>query len=147
MNLVRWQPRTLVRTPILNGSLEAELDRMFDWALGSERNCAAPGLALDVVQESNRYVVRADLPGLSREDVEITFQDGVLTIRGEKKKEETREEDRVHVRERFHGSFARTIRLPEQVNANGIEASMKDGVLELTLPFVPEAQPRKIEVK
>jgi HSP20 family protein len=147
MNLVRWQPKTLVRTPIIHGSLDTEFDRMFEWALGAERSCTrSMGPALDVIQEERRYLVRADLPGLGRDEVEITFQDGVLTIKGEKKQEECPESHRVHLRERPQGSFARNLRLPEKVDTDRIEATMKDGVLELALPFVPEAQPRKIQV-
>jgi HSP20 family protein len=102
--------------------------------------------ALDVIQDEQRYVVRADLPGLSRDEVEITFQDGVLTIKGEKKQDERPENHRLHLQERFHGSFTRNLRLPERVDTDKIEATMKDGVLELVLPFVPEVQPRKIVV-
>jgi HSP20 family protein len=91
-------------------------------------------------------MVRADLPGLGHDEVEITFQDGVLTIKGEKKQDERLENHRLHLQERFHGSFARNLRLPERVDADKIEATMKDGVLELVLPFVPEVQPRKIQV-
>jgi HSP20 family protein len=147
MNMVCRQPMTLVRTPIMHGSLNTELDRMFDWALGSDRpHTHRTGPALDVVQEEQRYVVRADLPGLGRDEVEITFQDGVLTIKGEKKQDERPENHRLHLQERFHGSFARNLRLPERVDTDKIEATMKDGVLELVLPFVPEVQPRKIVV-
>ena len=147
MNMVCRQPMTLVQTPMMNGSLTTELDRMFDWARGSERSYRhRTGPALDVVQEEQRYVVRADLPGLGRDEVEITFQDGVLTIRGETKQEERPENHRLHLQERFRGSFARNLRLPERVDMDKIEATMKDGVLELVLPFVPEVQPRKIQV-
>ncbi len=147
MNLVCRQPMTLVRTPITNGPLGTDIDRMLDWAFGSDRSYRHfSGPAVDVVEEEQRYLVRADLPGLGREDVEITYQDGVLTIKGEKKQSEQKENHRLHVRERFHGSFTRTLRLPEQVDVDKIEATMKDGVLELVLPFTPEAQPRKIVV-
>jgi len=147
MNMVCRQPMTLVRNPILHGSLNAELDRMFGWALGSDQSHThRAGPPLDVVQEEQRYVVRADLPGLGRDEVEITFQDGVLTIKGEKKQDESPENHRLHLQERFHGSFVRNLRLPERVDTDKIEATMKDGVLELVLPFVPELQPRKIVV-
>jgi HSP20 family protein len=147
MNMVCRQPMTLVRTPMMHGSLNTELDRMFDWALGPDlSHTHRAGPALDVIQDEQRYVVRADLPGLSRDEVEITFQDGVLTIKGEKKQDERPENHRLHLQERFHGSFTRNLRLPERVDTDKIEATMKDGVLELVLPFVPEVQPRKIVV-
>jgi HSP20 family protein len=147
MNLVCRQPMTMVRTPIMSGSPATELDRLFDWARGSDRSYRYhAGPALDVIQDEQRYVVRADLPGMSRDEVEITFQEGVLTIKGEKKQDERPESDRLHLQERFHGSFTRSLRLPERVDTDKIEATMKDGVLELVLPFVPEVQPRKIVV-
>jgi HSP20 family protein len=147
MNMVCRQPMTLVRTPMIHGLLNTELERMFDWALGPDRpDTHRAGPALDVIQEEQRYVVRADLPGLGRDEVEITFQDGVLTIKGEKKQAERPENHRLHLQERFYGSFTRNLRLPERVDADKIEATMKDGVLELSLPFVPEVQPRKIQV-
>ena len=147
MNIVCRQPMTAMQTPIMQGWLNTELDRMFDCALGSERSHRhRSGPALDVIQEEQRYVVRADLPGMGRDEVEITLQDGVLTIKGEKKQDERPENHRLHLQERSHGSFARNLRLPERVDTDKIEATMKDGVLELVLPFVPEVQPRKIQV-
>ena len=147
MNLVRWQPTTMVRSRL--GGFDHELDRLFDWAFNSaDLGCTRPMVpAMDVTEEENRYVVRADLPGLTRDEIEITYQDGVLTIKGEKKQETKSEDGRACCRERFQGKFGRNLQLPEKVDAARIEATMRDGVLEVTLPFNPEGQPRKIQVR
>ena len=147
MTLVRWQPKSMVRsnarTPI-----DTEFDRLFDWAFGTDRGVARPMVpAMDVVEEESRYLLRADLPGMTKEDLQITFQDGVLAIEGERKQETKSENSRTYCRERFEGRFARNLRLPDNVEVEQIQATMKDGVLELVLPFTPEAQPKKIEVK
>jgi HSP20 family protein len=151
MNLIRWQPRTVTRMgpPRELGTLTGELERIFDCSFGdSDRGpCSRPAVPpLDVIEEENRYVVRADLPGLTKDDIEITYQDGTLTIRGERKERDESNPGRVHLTERFCGSFGRNLRLPEKVDPERIEASFKDGVLGLVLPFTPEAQPKKIQI-
>lgn len=146
MNLVRWQPRAMTRGRV--GGFDNELDHLFDWALRSaDPGWARPMVpAMDVTEEDNRYVVRADLPGLTKDEIEITCQGGVLTLKGEKKAETKVENGRTHCRERFQGKFVRNLQLPEKVDLNAIAATMKDGVLELILPFSPETQPKKIQV-
>jgi len=147
MTLVRWQPKTLARNN-MRTSLDTEFDRLFDWAFGADRAVGRPMVpAMDVIEEESRFVLRADLPGMRKEDLQLTFQDGVLTIEGERKQESKSETSRTYCRERFEGKFARNLRLPDNVEVEKIEATMKDGVLELVLPFTPEAQPRKIQVK
>ena len=152
MSLVRWQPRTLLRARPGRDvdSFGNEMERLFDWAFsdvdsGRWNRPMVP--AVDVTEEDNRYVVHADLPGLTKDDIEITYQDGCLTLKGEKKIEKKEEkEGRVYYRERFEGKFGRNIQLPEKIDADKIEASFKDGVLELVLPFTPEAQPKRIQI-
>lgn len=146
MNLIRWQPRMPVRSRW--EEIDGDLDRLFNLALApAERSHVAPMTpAMDVTEEENRYVVRADLPGMSKDDIDITYQDGILTIKGERKGEVRREGARNYVRERFEGKFGRNLQLPEKVDSDRVEATMKDGVLELVLPFTPDAQPRKIQV-
>lgn len=145
MNLVRWQPRMLAPRG-LNG-IDQELERLFDWAIQGDANCGRQMMpALDVAEEENRYVVRADVPGLTKDEIDITYQDGVLTLKGERKREALPENGRSFLRERFEGKFGRNLRLPQNVDPSRIEARLKDGTLELVLPFTPEAQPRKIQV-
>ncbi len=149
MTLIRWQPKSLQNHPW--GCIDnADWDRLFGWALGepdrqSRMRHMVP--AVDVKEEEGRLVVTADLPGISKDDIEITFEDGVLTITGTTTEEkETKEDSRFHVRERFQGSFSRTLRIPEKVDMDKSEAKVKDGVLELVLPYKPEASPRKIQI-
>ena len=103
-------------------------------------------LALDVVEHQSEYLVKASLPGVKPEDVEITFNKGLLTIRGELKDELETEQGKVHLRERRYGSFVRTISLPTTIQADNIQADYKDGVLTLHLPKAEEAKPRRITV-
>ena len=152
MAIVRWQPRNLVHGHPLREmeNAQTEFDRLWDWALGggtdgSWNRSLVP--AMDVVEEENRYLVRAELPGLTRDDIEITYQDGILTLKGEKKVSEEKKNGRYFLRERFEGKFGRNLQLPEKVDVDKIEASFSNGILELVLPFTPEAQPRKIEIK
>ncbi len=143
MNLVRWQPRSAVGEQDV---LRNEVDRLFEWALGTTDGAWARPMvpAMDVVEEENRYVVHADLPGLSKDDLEITYQDGILTLKGERRRPE--KTGRVYCRERFEGKFGRNLQVPQKIDPDKIEATFKDGVLELVLPFAPEAQPRKIKI-
>lgn len=151
MAIVRWQPRNLVRINPAQEmeTIHSELDRIWDWAFGNENGGMSRPLvpAMDVLEEDNRYVIRAELPGVTKDDLEITYQDGLLTLKGERKQKESSKQGRFFVRERFEGKFGRNIQLPEKVDPDKIEARFEDGVLELTLPFTPEAQPRKIEIR
>jgi len=102
---------------------------------------------IDVSETNKEYRVTAELPGLTKDDIDVSLQEGVLTIRGEKK-EEDKEERGGHVRvERSYGSFARRIPLPSEVNECGIEADFKNGVLSVHLPKTEEAHGTRIEIK
>jgi HSP20 family protein len=140
-------------------SLRSEMDRLFDNFFGGFPSLAnlrqtlpaAQGLtpALDVKETEKELVVKADLPGIDEKDIQLTIQDGVLSLRGEKKTERKDERDNYYVMERSYGSFQRSIRLPETVNDEKAEARFDKGVLTITLPKRPEmvkAQ-KKIEIK
>jgi len=105
------------------------------------------GARIDVRETPNQFVVQADLPGFKKEDIDVTFQDGVLTLAGERKREEKKEEENFHFVERRVGCFARAIRLPDGVKPDSVRASLKDGVLTITVDKTEEVKPRKIEVK
>jgi HSP20 family protein len=104
-------------------------------------------LALDVAETEDKFIVKASLPGINPDDLEITFTDNVLSIKGEIKEEQDIEEGKYHLRERRYGLFQRSIALPVPVDADHIEAVYKDGVLTLSIPKVEEIKPRKISVK
>jgi HSP20 family protein len=121
-------------------NLQDELDRLF----GSQSDFWAP--ALDVREDKDKFVIRTELPGLKREDIEVSLQDGTLVISGERKFEEVEEGVEVRRQERYYGKFQRALTLPELVAADKVKADYKDGVLTVTLPKTEEAKPKKIDV-
>ncbi len=136
-----------------------EMDRLFDNfltgmpTLSNLRQAipAAQGLtpAWDIKETEKELVVKADLPGIDEKDVQLTIHDGVLSLRGEKKSERKDERENYHLMERSYGSFQRSMRLPETVDEDKIEANFDKGVLTVTLPKRPEMMKaqKKIEIK
>lgn len=125
------------------------LNRAFDQAFGAAAGARVWVPALDVAERGDAYVVHADLPGVSPEAVDISFEQNVLTIRGTKPAShdaQTEGEIRVFAAERVQGSFERSIRLPEFVDAEQIGATFTNGVLTVTVPKAKAAQPRKISI-
>ena len=102
---------------------------------------------LDVTEDENAVSVRAEVPGMDPKDIHIEVDEGVLTLRGEKKEEKDEQKDGRHWTERRYGSFARAISLPAYVDAGKVEAKYKDGVLSITLPKTEQAKPKQVEVK
>ncbi len=151
--LVRWEPfRGLRRRGNVFNELvdmQQEMNRMFDEFFGERRSDLAEGNwmpAVDVSENESSIAVRAELPGMSHEDVELNLQDNVLTIKGEKKQEQQEEKKNYHRAECCYGSFTRAFTLPVNVEQEGIQATFKDGVLEITLPKTEEAKPKKIVI-
>jgi HSP20 family protein len=109
---------------------------------------SAPAWAppVDISERSDAYVFTVELPGVKVEDLEIAFQDGLLTIQGERPLTQDSPDEQVHVLERRYGLFRRSITLPLHVKADAIEASTEDGVLQVVVPKVEEAKPKRIEV-
>ena len=110
---------------------------------------ARQGLAprLDVVERENEFVVQAEMPGIARDDIEVTLENGILTISGEcrNEKEETNG-SRLIRQERQYGKYVRSLRLGKEVDEKKVKANYKDGILELTLPKSEEVKPKKINV-
>jgi HSP20 family protein len=111
---------------------------------GAERE-EAP--ALDLYEEKDDIVVKAELPGIDKNNIEVNLTDHTLTIKGEKKKEEEIKEENYYRSERSYGAFMRTLELPKDVHADKVKASFKDGVLEVRLPKTEEAKAKEIKVK
>jgi HSP20 family protein len=131
-------------------SLQDEINRLFESSFtnggGSDvLNTWAP--ALDVYEDSDNLIVRAEIPGMKKEDIEISFQGGVLTISGERRTEKKVEDSQLAREERFFGRFTRSVSLQKQVNPANVKATYKDGILTVTLPKAEEAKPRQIEVQ
>jgi HSP20 family protein len=103
-------------------------------------------MPLDIVRHENDVTLRLDVPGMDREQLEVTVDRGILTISG-KRHEERTENDKFFVRERRMGTFTRRMRLPENLNADAVEASYDKGVLEVRIPVLEQAKARKIEVR
>lgn len=102
---------------------------------------------VDVVEQKDAYMIKAELPGVSKNDVKIVLQENVLTIKGEKKQESEQKDSDYHRIERSYGTFERSFTLPTGVRSDKIDATYKDGVLTITLPKAEEAKPKEIEVK
>ena len=101
----------------------------------------------DVVESEKQYTVTAEMPGIDVKDLDVTFSDGLLTIKGEKKQQKEEEGKDYHRIERYYGSFRRSFRIPEKIQDDNIDASYKDGVLKLVLTKATPGEPKKIEVK
>ena len=144
-NITRWNP---IREM---AAMQNALDRMFDegWrGWQGEDAMGTRSLALDVQEDDNNYVITTALPGVQADNIKINLQNDYLTIEGEIPEQTTEKQDsRFLMRERSYGRFSRTIRLPQPVNRDRVEATYEDGILRLTLPKSEEAQPRQITVK
>ena len=103
--------------------------------------------AVDIKEEAERFVLHADIPGVSADDIEVSMEKGILTVKGERKHESTESAEGYKRLERSHGVFIRRFSLPDSVDSENISASSQDGVLEVVLPKQAPQQPRKIEVK
>jgi HSP20 family protein len=152
MNIMKWQRPTLSTWPSFGrlANLHDEIDRLFESPL-SELTRTSQLLsgwtpALDVFEDKDSFVVKAELPGMKKEDIEVSLHDGALSISGERKTESKREDSEVYRSERFFGRFQRSVTLPTTVAADKVKAAYNDGVLTITLPKTEEAKPRKIDV-
>lgn len=146
---------TLIRTPrnsaarYLNNDLDAMFEGFFRPLRWTEQETASEGLAprLDVIERKDDYVVRTEIPGARKDDIEVSVEDGVLTISAETKSEiEANDGERVLRQERRFGRYLRSLRLDKTVDDKKVKASYKDGVLELVLPKAEEVKPKKITV-
>lgn len=141
MAIVRWDPAAE-----LAGMEIDRLNRMFAEFYGEpfSRGWLPP---VDIYETDNHeVVVKAELPDLKREDINLTFENGVLTLKGERKFDTDTKQDNYHRRERRYGAFSRSFTVPNTVDAGRISASYKDGVLTITLPQREEAKPKQISV-
>ncbi len=131
--------------------LERELTDWFGELDSNLSGCGVVGRgfapAVDLYEEDDAFIARAELPGIDKKDLDISIKDGVLTVKGEKKgRAEEQKEGKYYRRETWAGSFERRIALPERVDAEKVSAEMKDGVLTIRVPKLPEAKPQKIDI-
>lgn len=102
--------------------------------------------AADIVERDDEYLIKAELPGVERDDIDIHLENDVLTITGERKLEETKDTDKTHRVERFYGRFSRSFRVPDNVDTSAIKADSKDGVLNLHLPKTEAKKPQAVKI-
>jgi HSP20 family protein len=146
MAIVRWEPFRELST------LQNEMNRLFNTAF----DAPAPGNggsalrrwmpAMDLVETDDHFVLRADLPGVNEDDVKIEFEDGTLTVSGERKAEHESKNEGYYRVERAFGSFSRSLTLPQGVDAEAVTAHFDHGVLEVRIPKPEQRKPRRIEI-
>ena len=152
MNLTRWQRPELSLWPGFGrlSILRDEIDRLFDVPLAelarTSQLLSGWTPALDVREDMDNIIVKAELPGMKKEDIEISLHDGSLSISGERKSEDKHKDAEIYRSERFFGRFQRTVTLPTPVQADKVKAQYKDGILTVTLPKAEEAKPKQIDV-
>jgi HSP20 family protein len=147
--LTRWNPAADV------AGLSDRMERLFDemvgrglWRTSEERPLRGAWVpAVNILEREDAIVISADLPGLKAEDVEVTVDQGTLSIRGERKLEEKAEGETYHRVERVYGLFERTFTLPNTVDVSKIDARFKNGEMTLTLPKREESKPRSVKIK
>ena len=145
MTIVRWEPLRELN------SLQTEMNRLFNTVFDSPSGASGNVMRrwmppMDLVESGDHFVLRADLPGMSEEDVNVEFEDGTLTVSGERKAEhETKDEGYYRV-ERAFGSFTRSLTLPKGIDADAVTASFDRGVLEIRIPKPEQRKPRKIAI-
>lgn len=144
MAIQRFEPyREMIS---LRDAMNSLFQESFVRPFGDQADGASAMLPLDISENENEYVVRASLPGVRPDDVQITSHGDTLTIRGEVKEDQEKKGEHWHLRERRFGSFQRTMRLPSSIDANKAQAHFDQGVLTLTLPKAEESKPKQIRV-
>jgi HSP20 family protein len=144
MALVRWDPIRELDT------LQSDMNRLFDSFFQGRGGNGIRGRrwipAMDLVETEDHLVLRADLPGMTEDDVEIEIKDGVLTVSGERKTEHQEKSEGFYRVERAFGSFSRSLNLPDRVDAGEINASFDNGVLEVKIPKPAESKPHRVQI-
>jgi len=154
MVMERWRPRWGLRPWRPFRDLE-EMERRFDDLLGWQSLPVAwtrmPTQVewlppIEMFEKDDKFIVKAELPGIDKEEIDVSVVGETLTIKGERKAETEVKEESYHCCERSYGSFVRSITLPSAVDTKKIEASLENGILEVTLPKAAEVKPKKVEI-
>jgi HSP20 family protein len=148
MTLTRWQKPLFWTAAHQLTSLRDEIDRLFESSTenGSQPFSSGWVPAVDVYEDKDHLFVRAEVPGMKKDDIDISLHEGVLTLSGERKLDKEYENAESHRIERFVGRFQRSITSPHPVDAANVRAAYKDGILAVTLPKAEEAKPKQISV-
>ena len=144
MALVRWEPAREV------DSLQSEVNRVFDAFFGTGASTATRARrwvpAMDLVETEDQLVLKADLPGMTHDDINIEVKDGVLTVSGERRAEHQENSEGFYRVERAFGQFSRSMSLPDGIDADKIAADFHDGVLEVRIPKPEERKPHRVQI-
>jgi len=144
MAIIRWRPLGEV------DSFRREMDRMFDNFFGRETDVGEFSSAwhpsVDIKETKDDFVLMAEIPGMSKDDIKINISENTLTIKGEKKEEKKEDDHNYHRVERRYGTFQRSFTLPTQIQGNKVKAAYKDGVLTITMPKKEEVKPKEIPI-
>jgi HSP20 family protein len=152
-SLMRWQRPAIPAWTGFGGltGLRDEIDRLFEAPLAeltrTSQLLSRWTPAMDLYEDKDSFTLKAELPGMKREDLELSLHDGCLSISGERKHEEKHSDTEVCRAERFFGRFQRTVSLPTPVALDKVKAQYKDGILTVTLPKTEEAKPKHIDVQ
>ncbi|MDY6825050.1 MAG: Hsp20/alpha crystallin family protein [Thermodesulfobacteriota bacterium] len=140
-----WRNNWLKRHENTQGDL---FDRLFeDFGMPALTNREASWVpAIDVSETDNEYLVKAELPGLKKEDIDISLNNGILTLKGEKKQEKKDDNENYHFRESYFGTFTRSLRLPNDASEEKVDATYHDGVVTVSVPKSEKAKPKKIKI-
>jgi HSP20 family protein len=144
MALVRWDPFRELDS--LQGDMNRLFDRFFEGRQGNGGRSGRWSPAMDLAETDDSLILRADLPGMSEDDVNIEVRDGVLTVSGERKAEHEEKGEGYHRVERAFGSFSRSLTLPKGADPDRVEAKFDNGVLEVRVPKPEETQPTRIQI-
>ena len=153
MSIIRYQTpnfTTAAFAPLARlSTFHQQVDRLLDSPFfgGNDTQTPTGAPALDLYQDADSFTVKAEIPGLKKEDIKLSLQDGALTLSGERRNEKNHDEKGSLRNERFFGRFERSINLPMQVDGTRVTASYEDGVLTVTLPKAEAAKPRQIEIQ
>jgi HSP20 family protein len=145
MTIVRWEPLREL------GSLQNEMNRLFNTVFDPPAPASGGTMrrwmpAMDLVETDEHFVLRGDLPGMSEEDIKIEFEDGTLTVSGERKAEHESGNEGYYRVERAFGSFSRSLTLPQGIDPEAVTANFDRGVLEVRIPKPEQRKPRRIEI-
>jgi len=145
MNVTRFEPWSLIN--LLHRDLDQLAERRFGRPADDENGVFDWMPAVDIVEEKDAFILRADLPGVKIEDIDVRMENGVLSISGERHRESTENVDGLRRFERTTGKFFRRFSLPETTDAEGIKARSVNGILEISIPKQPEIQARRIAIE
>ena len=146
MALIRWEPVAELNT------IQNEMNRLFNTFFDQPNAAGRTGAsrrwipAMDLVESGDHYVLRADLPGMSEEDVNVQLEDNVLTISGERKSAHEQQQEGYYRLERASGSFSRSLTLPDGVDPESVQANFDRGVLEIRVPKPEQKKPRQVQI-